>query len=194
MALNFLKSSFEKVKNALGKTRRLLGDKLRELFSHKIDESSLEKLEQILYEADLGVDLSSRLTKALRELLRKNPAASSEELLTELKKELQALLIPPPEPLLTEKKGPHVILIVGVNGNGKTTTAAKLAKYYLNIGKKPLFGAANTFRAAASEQLEKWAELLQIELVKGLPGADPAAVVLADTVQAALARKKVMWF
>jgi len=188
MALNFLKASYEKVKNALSKTRTLLGDKLRQLFSGKIDETALEKLEQILYEADLGVELSMRLTEKLRAYLQKNRASTSEELLGELKKELQALLIPPPEPLLTEKVGPHVILIIGVNGNGKTTSAAKLARYYLNIGKKPLFGAADTFRAAASEQLEKWAELLQIDLVKGLPGADPAAVVF-DTLQAALARK-----
>lgn len=188
MALNFLKSSYEKIKGALSKTRSLLGDKLKRLFAGKIDESALEQFEQILYEADLGVELSSLLTQKLREEIRKNPQAGSVELIGFLKKELLALILKPPEPLLTEKAGPHVILIVGVNGNGKTTTAAKLANYYLKEGKKPLFGAADTFRAAAVDQLERWAEQLKIDIVKGMPKADPAAVAF-DTLQAARARQ-----
>lgn len=188
MALNFLKSSYDKIKGALSKTRSLLGDKLKRLFAGKIDESALDQLEQILYEADLGVDLSSQLTEKLRTELKKNPQATSAELIDFLKKELLALILKPPEPLLTEKTGPHVILIVGVNGNGKTTTAAKLANYYLKDGKKPLLGAADTFRAAAVEQLESWAERLKIDIVKGMPKSDPAAVAF-DTLQAARARQ-----
>lgn len=187
MAFNFLKSSYEKIKSALAKTRSLLGDKLKKLFAGKVDEEALEKLEQILYEADLGVQLSSALTEKMREFLRKNPEAKSGQLLEQLEKEILALLPPTKEAYATEKEGPHVILIVGVNGNGKTTTAAKLAKHYLENKKKPLFAAADTFRAAATEQLELWAERLQIEIVKGRMGSDPAAVAF-DAVNAAKAR------
>lgn len=188
MSFSFLKSSYEKIKAALVKTRSLLGDKLKNLFSGKVDEAALEKLEQILYEADLGVQLSSLLTDKMREFLSKNREAKSDELLSQLEKEILNLLPPPKEAYATEKSGPHVTLIVGVNGNGKTTTAAKLAKHYQEIKKKPIFAAADTFRAAATEQLEKWAEKLNIDIVKGRSGSDPAAVAF-DAVQAAKARE-----
>lgn len=187
MAFNFLKTSYEKVKNALSKTRLLFTDKLKRLFTGKIDDEALDELEQILYEADLGVALSTELTKKLRDFLYKNPQTKNEELLDFLKTELLHQMLPAQEPYPLEQGQPHIILIVGVNGNGKTTTAAKIAKYYLDHGKKPLFGAADTFRAAAMDQLELWAKRLQIDIVKGMPKADPAAVAF-DTVTAAKAR------
>lgn len=188
MTFSFLKSGYEKVKNALSKTRSLLSGKLKKLFNGEMNEEALEQLEQILYEADLGVELSTSLTKRLKEYLKENPNAKHEELLQFLKEELAKQMLPPQEPLPLEKDFPHVILIIGVNGNGKTTTAAKIAKYYQDAGKIPLFGAADTFRAAAMEQLELWANKLHIDLVKGMPKADPAAVAY-DTVSAAIARK-----
>lgn len=188
MAFNFLKSGYEKIKGALAKTRSLLRDKLILLFAKEIDESTLESLEQILYEADLGVELSSFLTNKLRNYLKTHPEASSEQLLSLLEEEIVTLLPPLKEPALVAEKNAHIILIVGVNGNGKTTTAAKLAKYYLNLNQKPMLAAADTFRAAATEQLEKWAHTLGIDLIKGLPKSDPAAVAF-DAVQATIARK-----
>lgn len=187
MAFSFLKSGYEKVKNALSKTRSLLTDKLRNLFKGEMNEQALEQLEQLLYEADLGADLSSVLTNRLREYLKKNPEAKNEELINFLKDELAGQMLPPLEPFPLEKDAPHVILIIGVNGNGKTTTAAKIAKYYLDAGKKPIFGAADTFRAAAMDQLELWSKRLNIDIVKGMPKADPAAVAF-DTVAAAKSR------
>lgn len=187
MTFSFLKSGYEKVKNALSKTRSLLSGKLKKLFTGEMNEEALEELEQILYEADLGVELSTSLTKKLKEHLKANPNAKNEELLQFLKEELAQQMLPPQEPFPLEKDSPHVILIIGVNGNGKTTTAAKIAKYYLDAGKIPIFGAADTFRAAAMEQLELWANKLHIDLVKGMPKADPAAVAF-DTVSAAKAR------
>ncbi|KAF3361619.1 Signal recognition particle receptor FtsY [Chlamydiales bacterium STE3] len=187
MALGFLKSSYEKVKNALSTTRSLLSIKLRALFKGELNEEALEELEQILFEADLGVSLSTELTKKLKEHLANHPNDKTEDLLKFLKNILVAELLPPQDPLLVEKNIPHVILIIGVNGNGKTTTAAKIAKYYLDSGKTPIFGAADTFRAAAADQLELWASKLGISIVKGLPKSDPASVAF-DTLSAAIAR------
>ena len=187
MAFSFLKAGYEKVKNALSKTRSLLSSKLKKLFTGEMNEAALEELEQILYEADLGVELSSSLTKQLKEFLKKYPEAKNEALLDFLKEELEKQMLPPQEPFPLEKDSPHVILIIGVNGNGKTTTTAKIAKHYLDEGKVPLLGAADTFRAAAMDQLELWSKKLNIGIVKGLPKADPAAVAF-DAVSAAKAR------
>lgn len=184
MVLNFLKSSYNKVKKALGKT--LLGQKIRALFGDGINEETLDHLEKILYEADLGVQISLELTEKTRARLRQNSKASGDELLTALKDDLLQMLtfdaknVPAVE-------APEIILIVGVNGNGKTTSVAKLAKRYKDSGKKVLVAAADTFRAAAIEQLEMWANRLQVDIVKGAPKSDPAAVVF-DAVSAAKAR------
>ncbi|MGK5594729.1 MAG: signal recognition particle-docking protein FtsY [Parachlamydiaceae bacterium] len=187
MAFGFIKSSFEKVKSALSKTRSAFSSKLKNIFKGQLDDESLEELEQILYEADLGVGLASSLTKKLREFLQDHPEAKTDELISFLKTTLLAQIDQTHPSTTLETSSPHVILIIGVNGNGKTTTAAKIANYYLQLGKNPLFGAADTFRAAAADQLELWAQKLNIPIVKGLPKADPAAVAF-DTLSSAKAR------
>lgn len=189
MILKFLKSSYEKLKSALSKSRSFLGNKIRDLFQGKIDEDMMEHLEKLLYEADLGVQAAHELTQKIKEHHRKNPSLNSEELISILKKEILALLIPfsPDLKQVSNNEDPLVILIVGVNGNGKTTSVAKLAKRFLENGNKVLIGAADTFRAAATEQITIWAERLNIPIVKGNPKADPASVAF-DSVSSAKAK------
>jgi len=165
---------------------KYLGKKIRELFRGKVDEESVEKLEELFYHADLGSALSAELTEKVRTLSRKKPNLTSEEILFDVKQNLLAQLAAIPKLSVTQGK-PHVILIVGVNGNGKTTSVAKLAFYLQKQGKKVLIAAADTFRAAAIEQLEKWSTQTGAALVKGRPGSDPAAVVF-DAIEAAKSR------
>ena len=189
MVLNFLKSSYTKVRNALTKTRDTLGSKIKALFSAKLDEDTLEKLEQIFYEADLGVETSTELSKKIRDLYANNPSLTTEELIEEIRRGIVIILSMHPSHIAEAPTGssPTVIMVVGVNGNGKTTTVAKLAKRYQSAGKKVLVAAADTFRAAATEQLATWADRLQIDIVKGNPQSDPASVVF-DAISAGKSR------
>lgn len=163
---------------------KFLGNKIRELFKGKVDEDAIERLEELFYQADLGSQTSTELSNQVRTLYKKNPNLSSDQILEELKKDLLAQLIPAEKSL---SGTPHVILIVGVNGNGKTTSVAKLAYLLKKEGKKVLIAAADTFRAAAMEQLEKWSHQIGADIVKGKPGSDPAAVVF-DAIDAAKSR------
>lgn len=165
---------------------KFLGQKFRSLFKGKIDEEQLEELEQLFYEADLGVQTSADLTNKVREIYKKNPQISADEILKNIKEELVTQLKLAPTASV-ERGSPHVVLIVGVNGNGKTTSIAKLAKYYQDLGKSVLVAAGDTFRAAAIEQLEMWAKRLGIDIVKAQPGSDPASVAY-DAVEAAKSR------
>jgi len=189
MVLSFLKSSYQKVKNALAKTRSALGNKIRALFHGKIDAETLEQLEQVLYEADIGIKASMELTGKVEKLYRNNPSLSGDQLIAEIKKEISKILTLPPSQIKTRTPDipPEVILVVGVNGNGKTTSVAKLAKKYHDSGKKVLIAAADTFRAAAIEQLEIWAKRINVDIVKGAPNSDSAAVAF-DSLTAAKAR------
>lgn len=188
VVLKFLKSSYSKVKQALSKTRSLLGNKIRELFKGKIDLETLEQLEQIFYEADLGIETAMELTQKIEAIYRNNPSYDGEKLLEEIRKEVVSLLkASTPEGTNSPATTPQVVLIVGVNGNGKTTSVAKLAKKYQEEGEKVLIAAADTFRAAAIEQLEIWSERIGVDLVKGKHGSDAAAVVY-DALVAAKAR------
>ncbi len=189
MVLEFLKSSYNKVKAALSRARSLLGGKIKSLFSGKIDGNTLEQLEQLLYEADFGVQTATELTDKVRELYKQNPSLKTDDYLDAIRKYLTELLNRYPPQLNEVPSGTtQVILIVGVNGNGKTTSVAKLANLLTQNGKKVLVGAADTFRAAAMEQLEIWADRLKIDIVKGAPKCDPAAVAF-DSIQAAKSRK-----
>ncbi len=147
----------------------------------------LEHLEQALYEADLGVQTSKELTSKIRTIHQKDRELKPDELLARLQQELLEILEKDTKPKPELSPSPHVVLIVGVNGNGKTTATAKLAKRYQAAGKSVMVAAADTFRAAAVEQLEIWAHRLGIDIVKGAPKSDPAAVAF-DALSAAKAR------
>lgn len=189
MIFKFIKSGYDKLKNALVKTGALLGDKLRLLLgNHTLDSETLDKIEELLYEADLGPQTAQELTAALEKERQQNPNFSADQLIEFLKAKLLAILEKNDPSINLNTEGPTVILIVGVNGNGKTTTVAKLSKYFQTDEKKILLAAADTFRAAAIEQLEIWAKRINADIVKGLPNSDPAAVTF-DAVSAGLSRK-----
>lgn len=162
-----------------------LGKKIRALFQRKVDEEAIAELEKLFFEIDLGSEIAAELTDKVRTLYRKNSEISSEDVLAEIRKGLIASLQVAEKVSLSQK--PHVILVVGVNGNGKTTSIAKLGHLYKGEGKKVLIGAADTFRAAAVDQLGIWAERLGVEIVKGKAMSDPAAVAF-DAVQAGKSR------
>jgi fused signal recognition particle receptor len=188
MVLKFIQSSYGKLKESFASSGSLLGSRLRKLFSQKIDEESLDNLEQILYEADLGVKVSSKLIDSCKTLLKSQADCSSEALIKHMKSEIHKLLIESDfEKILEKSPKPCVFLVVGVNGSGKTTSIAKLSYHLKKEGRKVLLGAADTFRAAASSQLEKWAKISKCELVKSSHGADPASVAY-DSIEAALSR------
>jgi fused signal recognition particle receptor len=178
---------FKRLKNRLAKTRKSLGGGIEKIFSgrQKIDDDVLEELEELLITSDIGVQTST----ALIERISKAKLADISQLKSALKKEILAILAarpddsPPPKNTGT----PHVVLVVGVNGVGKTTTIGKLAASAGASGKKVLIAAADTFRAAAVEQLGIWADRAQAEFVKHKENADPAAVAF-DAVTAAAAR------
>lgn len=189
MIFKYIKSGYDKLKNALVKTGALLGDKLRLLLgNHTLDSETLDKIEELLYEADLGPQTAQELTASLQKERQQNPNFSADHLIDFLKIKLLKILEKNDPSINLSKEGPTVILIVGVNGNGKTTTVAKLSKYLQSDDKKILLAAADTFRAAAIEQLEIWAHRIKADIVKGLPNSDPAAVTF-DAVSAGLARK-----
>lgn len=189
MVFKFLKASYANVKNALIKTGSLIGSKLRTLFQGPINEETLEQLEQLLYEADLGVEYAQEITNKVREKLRKNPSLNSETLIADIREQiLQNMRQFSSDLKDTSLTGcPLVLLIIGVNGNGKTTAVAKLTRRYQVEGKKVLIAGADTFRAAAMEQLSIWAERLGADIVKGNAKSDPAAVVF-DAISAGKSR------
>jgi fused signal recognition particle receptor len=187
--LQFLQASYQKVKKALSKTRSLFSQRLSSLLKKPWNEESFEEFEQILFEADLGSILATDFVQVVRKLKRKNPDSSFEEILSSLQEHCLDILKSPAKvlPKMPESGTPLVILIVGVNGSGKTTSLAKLAAHYKQEGKKVLLAAADTFRAAAIEQLSMWATKVGVDIVKALPNSDPSAVVF-DALTAAVAR------
>ena len=165
------------------KTKQSLSLEL-DSFSGKITFDTLEELEEILILADVGVTTAGKICSRLGELIKRRNIDSTE--LRENLCEIVTELMEPDEPLVTETK-PSVVLVVGVNGVGKTTSIGKLAYWLQGQGKKVLLGAADTFRAAAGEQLGVWAERVGCQMIKHAEGADPAAVVY-DSITAAKAR------
>lgn len=154
--------------------------------SHKeLDDEFFEELEEILITCDIGVETSLAITEKLRAAVKSKKLATSEETLSELKSIIEEML--GEDKKIDTSVSPTVILVIGVNGAGKTTTIGKLAAKYKSDGKKVLVAAADTFRAAAIEQLEVWTERAGVDIVKHSEGADPAAVVF-DAVTAAKAR------
>ncbi|MBP5720185.1 MAG: signal recognition particle-docking protein FtsY [Bacteroidales bacterium] len=152
----------------------------------RVDDDTLDAIEEALVESDMGVDTTLKVIDNLEERVDRDKYMSQDELRAMLREEISALI--PDTPAGPELKGtPHIILVVGVNGVGKTTTIGKLAHYWKKQGKRVLLGAADTFRAAAVDQLDIWAERAGVEIVKQQMGSDPAAVAF-DTVKSALAR------
>ncbi|MDJ0652468.1 MAG: signal recognition particle-docking protein FtsY [Simkaniaceae bacterium] len=178
-----LKSGLNKIRKAFSKTRSILGDKMRSLLQRPLDDETLDELEQILFEADLGSTLALEFVEYVRKYREKyhHPIEA-------MKAHAQEILHTPPHVQgKTPTQSPKVILVVGVNGSGKTTSCAKLARIYKEKGKKVLLAAGDTFRAAAIEQLTTWSERLKLDCIKGTPGGDPSAV-LFDALTAAKAR------
>lgn len=186
---NFLKNGYEKVKNALSKTRSALSSRIKALFGKPWNDETFEQLEQVLFEADLGTKCANSFVEHLRSRLRTHPTNDIQEILSIFHDQALSILnaahsVEPKVPALGE---PYVFLIVGVNGSGKTTSIAKLAKRFQKEGKKVLLAAGDTFRAAAIEQLTTWADRLNLDIIKSLPGSDPSAVAF-DAITAAKAR------
>lgn len=176
---------FERLKRSLSKTRQNLSVKLENLFKvrGKISPEVLEELESILIQADLGVKTTSKVLEKMRKERLKELA----DIKPFLKKELVSLLLDCPRSINLSKSSPSVILVVGVNGVGKTTSLAKLAYRFREEKKKVLLAASDTFRAGSIEQLETWGKRIGIETIKHQYGADPAAVAY-DALSAAQAR------
>jgi fused signal recognition particle receptor len=187
MVFGWMKSNWAAVRNALSSTRRALTQAIRSIFKGSVDEALLEQLEEILIGADLGVGVTKTIIDTLRRRLKSNPKMTIDELLSFLEESLVAEMAPLDTSLRESSEGPTVLLIVGANGSGKTTSIAKLA-YALKAQKKNvLLAAADTFRAAAQEQLRTWAERLDVDIVTSAYQADPAAVAF-DAISAARSR------
>ena len=169
---------FDKLKNGLGKTRNSLSDKMNNVFSsfRKVDEELLEELEEILIMSDIGVDTSVKIIGSLRDRIKKEKITDEDEVKKALKEEIQKILDEEENGLDLSKK-PTVILVVGVNGVGKTTSIGKIANRIKKEGKEVIIAAADTFRAAAVEQVEIWAKRSDSKIVKREEGTDPASVV-----------------
>ena len=176
--LSFFKTSYQKVKQALSKTRSVLGTRISTLFSKPWNEETLDLLEQILYEADLGSLCVEDFIEHLKKELKKSGKTDLKGILELLKARALDILTPKAEQSQTngKEKKPFITLFIGINGSGKTTSLAKIGLHYQKLGKSVLLGAGDTFRAAAIDQLSLWGERLGVQVVKATPGADPAAV------------------
>lgn len=179
---------FTKLKEGLTKTRDQFVGKVEEILTgrRKIDEDLYEELEEVLIRSDVGVTTSMELVQRLRQEVKKRKLTEAQELREVLKEEI-ADLLGEEVPIQFAPSGPSVILVVGVNGVGKTTTIGKLAYYFKNEGKKVILAAGDTFRAAAIDQLEIWGNRAGVEVIKQREGADPAAVAY-DSIQYAKPR------
>jgi fused signal recognition particle receptor len=180
----------DRMKQAVERTRENLSERIDDIvaFNKQIDKDTLDELEASLIGADLGTATTHQILENLRERADRKQIENAAELKRLLKEEILAILAQTPIKPSSAKDGdPEVILVVGVNGTGKTTTIGKLAAALRAQGKSVLLGAADTFRAAAIEQLEVWGQRTGVEIIKTKPGGDPSAV-LYDAISAAKAR------
>ena len=181
---------FDKLKQGLKKTRSLLNTDLRDLFKTEgrlVDEAFLHELFEMLVKTDMGVEAAQETVDEIGASFRARVVGLG-EVLEHVKRTLKALLAQPAEPIHFAAAGPTVVMVAGVNGSGKTTSIAKLSAMFQADGKKVVLGAADTFRAAAVEQLTIWAQRLGAEIVTGPQGSDPASVAhraVARTLEAA---------
>ncbi len=176
----FKNFNLNKLKEGLSKTREKIFNSITETVTGKavIDEMTLDRIEEILLSSDIGFDTTEKIIESVKRNLKLEKDRSGEKIIQIVKEELTAVLS------ISKSNGkeiaitkPHIILIVGVNGAGKTTTIGKLANNYKKIGKKVIVGAADTFRAAANEQLEIWAKRAEVDLLQNSKGTDPSSVV-----------------
>ena len=169
---------FSKLKEGLSKTKNSFDEKINNVFSHfrKVDEELLEELEEALIMSDVGMDTSLEIISNLRDRIKKEKIEDEEDVKRVLREEMLKLLDVGNNDLKLETT-PSIILVVGVNGVGKTTSIGKIANKLVKEGKKVVIAAADTFRAAAVEQLEIWANRVGCEMVKKDEGSDPASVV-----------------
>ncbi len=187
------KDEQENLDKGLARTKESLFKKLGKIIlgKHKVDDDVLDELEEVLITSDVGVDTTLKIIKRIEERVKKEAYSGSAELNEILREEIGSLLEE------TDREGgkdeyvdhggdPYVIMVVGINGVGKTTTIGKLANRYKKAGKKVVLGAADTFRAAAIEQLEVWAQRVDVPIVKQQMGSDPASVAF-DTLSSAKA-------
>ena len=185
----FSKDKKEKLDQGLEKTKENVFEKLSRAVAgkSKIDELALDDIEEALISSDIGVETTLKIIEKLEERVAKDKYISALELDDFLKEEI-SLLMQDSYSEFPEVDGPYVIMVVGVNGVGKTTTIGKLAHQFKQEGKKVVLGAADTFRAAAVDQLVIWAERVGVDIVKQSMGSDPASVAF-DTLQSAKANK-----
>ena len=180
---------FQRLKSGLGKTRTKLSEGLQSVFlgAKELDESLLEELETLLLTSDVGVEATIEIIEELTTRIRRRELADGEAVYRQLREMLTEMLRPVEIPLIAEGRKPFVILMVGVNGVGKTTTIGKLAARFQAEGKSVMLAAGDTFRAAAVEQLRVWGERNQVPVVAQDTGADSASVIY-DAVASAQAR------
>ena len=182
-----MENLFEKWKNSLDRTRKVTFGRIASLFgASDISADTWDELEAILIQADMGIDTTTSILKSLQKKVKDNGFTHSSELQLCLQDDLLERLSPLPTISFTSAK-PFIILLVGVNGSGKTTTAAKLGKQMSESGYKVLLAAADTYRAAAVDQLQVWGDRLKIPVITGQPNADPGSVAY-DSVQASISR------
>ena len=179
---------FDKLKSGLKKTSQALGEQVNQVFSvfTKVDEELFESLEEALIMADIGMETSEYIIEELRDRVRKKHITDGELVKVELQQVISDILSESDAKMHLDTT-PSVILVIGVNGVGKTTSIGKMAMHYKNQGKKVILAAADTFRAAAIEQLDIWAQRSGCEIIKHKENSDPAAVVF-DACNAAKAR------
>ncbi len=179
---------FKSIRESLSRTRQtVFGQLATVLGAGDITDETWEDLEALLIQADVGVPTTVHLVDTLRERARREGLFRADQLVNALRSELRAILVDPPTFEMEEKRLLTVVMVVGVNGSGKTTTIGKLAHRYKGQGKKVIVAAGDTFRAAAIDQLAIWGQRADVPVISGQPGGDPAAVAY-DGIRAARAR------
>ncbi len=175
--------------NAVGKTNQKWFSNIRSLFDNtELDESTWDELEEILISSDVGVHTTQKIVSHLQSQVKERNIVKSDEVFTVLRNHIESILqTGNVDDVMNVNELPLILLTVGVNGVGKTTSIAKLANFFLNDGRTVILGAADTFRAAAIDQLQIWGDRLGLEVVSQQPGADPGSVAF-DTIQAARSR------
>ena len=179
-------SLFDRFRQGLKKTTQVLNTDIRDLFKQEgllVDEEFLEELFSAMLRTDMGGSPAGKIRDEIQSEFR-GRVVSLDELLSTVKLKLREFLAQDEQPITLVDSGPTVIMVVGVNGSGKTTSIAKLAKMFINEGKKVVLGAGDTFRAAAVEQLTIWADRVGAEIIKGNSGQDPASVAFAAVARA----------